>query len=180
MLENTTLAIIVVLGTLSFFSAVCTLMMRSKNKRDTQTALNEKKRDIFKTTNIVIVVITFIFLGALTFSGIREPRVEFLDNGIRIHSPFGTFVNFNRVSGIYLLPDKMASIGIGNQTTAFNLGVIKRGNFEAGLLFVHITSEPTIQIVRERGPSIFISFRDGERTEKLYHELKVFLSLFKE
>jgi hypothetical protein len=51
-----------------------------------------------------------------------------------------------------------------------------KGHFESDalgdvLLFVQSQSSPTTWIERSAGEDIYLSFRDGERTEQLYREM---------
>ena len=118
----------------------------------------------------VVLVVTLAGTAALFIVGEREPAVTVYGDSVRISAMYGTTVAFDNISEITLLNQSMREIGAGMRTNGYG-GAAWRGHFTAGLLFVRPDSSPTIRIERERGSSIFISFRDNAATEAVYREL---------
>ena len=111
----------------------------------------------------------------MTFQGESDPRVSIVNDSVRIRSLYGTDINFASIADITLVPKSMREIGIGTRTNGYaTSGQALKGTFhslERGsqLLFVFSNSSPTIHIEIIRGIDVFISFRDSERTEAVYH-----------
>ena len=120
--------------------------------------------------NVVIMIVIFVLSS-------RGTQIEFHDNGILIRGMHGVFINFADISEAYLIPGTMSTVGgtgrrINGTEGAFN----KRGFFEAGLVFVHVNSAPTIQIVREDRLNVYISFRQSSQTKEFYYEIRSIIS----
>jgi len=136
-----------------------------------QISAADKKRN--KRVLVVVAVISAVALigvGALFIAGEREPRVEFLEDSLRIRAMYGLEVEFAEIAGITLLEQSMREIGPGMRMNGYNGGAL-RGHFASGLLFVRANSAPTIRIERERGQNIYLSLRDSEATRALYNEI---------
>ena len=123
---------------------------------------------------IIITVASLAAVGVMFITGIREPIVTVHSDNIQISAMYGLNVDFSDISDISLLEQSMREIGAGIRINGFNGGTW-RGHFTAGLLFVVPDSSPTIRIERNRGDTIFINFRDYERTRSLYDELSYYV-----
>jgi len=133
---------------------------------------------------IAIIVITAIIisLGVITYDGEKEPVVSIVNNHVQIACRHGLDVDLHDIARISLIEKSMKDIGFGISVGGYGVfGRALKGNFESRqsqgdsfLLFVQSGSSPTILI--ERGgfhqKDIYISFRDGKKTEMLYNEIK--------
>jgi hypothetical protein len=125
----------------------------------------------------IITGIVLIATCALFYQGDKEPVVELLDDGIKIKALYGQEVAFSDMAGISLLEKSMDDIGVDRRTNGYGgVSGALRGHFRSDalgeiLLFVQSQSSPTIWIERNTGEDIYLSLRDGERTEQLYHEI---------
>ena len=135
-----------------------------------------KRSNASATLALVICAAALISVGALYFYGSREPVVHISDSSVQIGAMYGTAVRFENISDVTLIEQSMRQIGAGRRTNGFDGGMqALRGHFTSGLLFVQADSSPTIRIERSVGADIFISLRDGERTELLYYALRAAL-----
>jgi hypothetical protein len=138
-----------------------------------------------KKTRIVTAVISGMICVAvsvmLVFSE-KEPVVNILDDGVQIKAVYGLTIDFSDITDIYLIEKSMRTIGVGRRTNGYGgFGETLKGHFKSNslgeiLLFVRSKSSPTIRIERCDKKDVYISFRDGENTERLYHEMKEALS----
>jgi hypothetical protein len=125
----------------------------------------------------IITGIALIATCALFYQGDKEPVVELLDDGIKIKALYGQEVAFSDMAGISLLEKSMDDIGVDRRTNGYDgMSGALRGHFRSDalgeiLLFVQSQSSPTIWIERSTGEDVYLSLRDGERTEQLYHEI---------
>ena len=147
--------------------------IKARNE-NVQTAYG--KKPLTKANKIFLAIaggisaIIIIGVGAMFVIGEREPVITIHDSSIQISAMYGTSIDIDNIANITLLDYSMRDIGAGARTNGYN-GSAWRGHFRAGLLFVRPNSAPTIRIERNHGSSIFISFRDSERTNMLYSEL---------
>jgi hypothetical protein len=118
----------------------------------------------------IILILSLIGTGILFIVGESEPVVTISGDSVRISAMYGTTVALDHITDVALLDQSMRDIGAGNRTNGYNGGAW-RGHFTAGLLFVRPNSAPTIRITRRVGADIFLSYRDGARTEAVYNEL---------
>lgn len=90
---------------------------------------------------------------------------------------YGVEIDFSEIIDISLIEESMSDIGIGIRSNGYGgFGGSLKGNFKSDsigdtLLFVYAKSSPTIKIERANKKDIYISFRNGEKTEELYTEL---------
>ena len=133
------------------------------------------------TKTIIVIaalsIIVLIAIGALLYQGGKDPVVNIHDNRIEIKAMYGLNINFTDITNISLIEKSMKDIGIGSRTNGYGgMGEALKGHFMSNslgqtLLFVQSTSSPTIRIVRDNGNDIYMSFRDGAKTQQLYQEL---------
>ena len=129
------------------------------------------------TTRAGSVYMTIFAVGALFFYGEKDPDVSILDDRIQIKSMYGLNIDFFEFANIYLIEKSMSDIGIGIRTNGYGgIGRALKGNFKSDtlgetLLFVQSGSSPTIKMERTDKKDVYISFRNSESTEQLYHEL---------
>ena len=127
-------------------------------------------------------LLVFAGVGALLVSGSMEPSVLVGSEGIDIRASFGLSVEFSEIESISLVDKTISAIGGGGlRTWGFGgIGPTLKGYFNSDtirrhILFVRTDSSPTIHIERRGAQDIYISFKDGERTEQLYRELRAAL-----
>ena len=124
---------------------------------------------------IAVSVITLAIVGGVFIAGEREPVVTVHTDRVHIGGMYGTTVRFDRLVGVTLLEDNMANIGMGRRRSGYaGFTSIRKGRFDAGLLFVDAGQAPTLLIERtgSSNPYIYISFRDPQATRALYSELR--------
>ena len=125
----------------------------------------------------VISAIVLIAVGVLLYQGGKDPVVNILDNSVQIKAMYGLNIDFTDITDISLIEESMSEIGVGRRTNGYGgIGEALKGNFKSDnlgetLLFVQSRSTPTLRIGRTNGKDIYISFRNGESTEALYHEM---------
>ncbi len=139
-----------------------------------------------KAVHIVIwasVGMIFVLIGIMFYYSSKDPDVTIGDNSIQIKAMYGLNIDFSEIAGISLIENSMRDIGIGTRTNGYGgIGDTLKGNFESGqlgeiLLFVQANSSPTIKIDRIDKKDVYISFRNSEDTEQLYHTLISSVSL---
>ena len=88
-------------------------------------------------------------------------------------------IRFDEITEITLIDKTMREIGVGAKIRGLG-GIgqklsgyfkVRRGGEEMMLLFVQSKTAPTIRIQRKDDIDVFISFRDGNKTENLYYKL---------
>lgn len=133
-----------------------------------------------KAVIIAIISITAIIAISLVplFSyGEKDPDISILDNQIQIKAMYGLNIDFSEISNITLIEKSMSEIGTVKKTNGYDgIGGTLKGNFKADplgeiLLFVKSKSAPTIKIERTNKEAVYISLRNSESTEQLYHDL---------
>jgi len=128
-------------------------------------------------TVISIAVMIFIALGAMFYCGEKDPDVNIFDDHIQISAMYGLDIDFSEIADISLIDKSMKDIGVGMRTNGYGgIGGTLKGNFKSDdigetLLFVQSKSSPTIKIERIGRKEVYVSFKNSESTEKLYHEL---------
>ena len=153
---------------------------RFRNK--TSTILAEHENSKLSAKNIVSVstaisLVVLIIVGVLIYQGDKEPVIYITDTNIQIHSVYGLNVDFSEIANISLIEESMSDIGVGIRTNGYGgIGETLKGHFKsdslgATLLFVQAQSFPTIWIKRIDKKDIYISFRDGKKTEELYRDM---------
>jgi len=145
------------------------LRIKNGNIKVEEQPISKFSKTILTVAGVVSVMI-FVGVCAMFVSGLREPVVTVQDDNIQINAMYGMDVDFSSIADISLLSESMREIGAGRRINGFN-GGSWRGHFAAGLLFVTPDSSPTIRIEKNSGSTIFISFRDDERTMMLFQEL---------
>jgi len=126
---------------------------------------------------IILSVQLCVGVGIMFYQGESDPRVSIVNDSIQIRALFGTDISFSSISEIALIPENMSQIGIGRRTNGYaTTGQALKGTFQSAehghqLLFVYSSSSPTIRIKLTGGVDVFISYRDGETTENVYHML---------
>ncbi|NYB75302.1 DUF3784 domain-containing protein [Sedimentibacter hydroxybenzoicus DSM 7310] len=132
---------------------------------------------------IVISVLSLIALGILFYQGGKDPVINILDESIQIKAMYGLSIDFIDITDISLIDKSMSEIGVGRRINGYGgNGEALKGNFKSDnlgetLLFVQSKSTPTIRIERDGGKPVYISFRNGETTETLYHEMMSTISV---
>ena len=129
--------------------------------------------------NILVTTAVVICLGVDAYNGEKDPVVNIFDNSIQVTGKgYEAIAYFPEITGISLIEKNMKDIGVGIRVGGYRgFGGTLRGNFESPqggfiLLFVQSRSSPTIWIEREFKKDIYISFRDGKKTEMSYNEMK--------
>ncbi|MDR1028567.1 MAG: DUF3784 domain-containing protein [Clostridiales Family XIII bacterium] len=146
---------------------------------DDSSSLNPKRTS---TVTIVITIAVCAAIGVMLFFGEKEPAVHVFGDNIRIDAMYGLTVDFSDVEEVSLIEESMEDIGVGTRVNGYGgAGEALKGHFKSKdlgrtLLFIRSESSPTIRIARDGEDDIYISFRDGERTEKLYREMSAAVS----
>lgn len=90
---------------------------------------------------------------------------------------YGVNIDFSEINDVFLIEDSMSNIGYGRRINGFGgFGGVLKGNFKSdtigeALLFVQSQSSPTIKIERANNKDVYISFKNSQSTEQLYHQL---------
>ena len=130
-----------------------------------------------QTIRHVITLIVIAGVAIMFYFGLKEPRIYVTDD-IIISGMYGLTVEYSEITDITLIGKSMSEIGTGKRTNGFGgPGNALKGFFELSgdgktLLFVSPKSSPTIRIERVDRENIYISFRGGEDTQRLYNTLK--------
>ena len=124
----------------------------------------------YAVAGIALTVVVIALCAVLIAIGEREPKIVFYAKGLFINCMFGRRVAFADIADLHLLDERMRDLGTGIRTWGYG-GRALKGSFTRGLLFVRPAQSPTILIERHDATDIYISFADGERTERLYEEL---------
>jgi hypothetical protein len=125
----------------------------------------------------IVAVLVLIAIAVTFYLGENEPVVELQDDGIQIDALYGRKVAFSDITGISLVEKSMKEIGVGRRTDGYDgIGGTLRGHFQSDargetLLFVQSQSSPTLWIECNTGEDVYLSFRDGTKTEQLYREV---------
>jgi hypothetical protein len=125
---------------------------------------------------VVFVLGAGVLPVCLVILGGKEAAVKIFDDRIQITGLYGTSVNFSDITDVSLLDQTMYEIGAGKRKSGSDVGKILKGHFESEslgkmLLFVQADTAPTIRLKRGNDKDIYISFKDGEATRKLYQDL---------
>lgn len=126
---------------------------------------------------ISISVIIFIAIGVLFYYGEKDPQVSILDDSIQIKAMYGLNIDFSEITDISLIEKSIKEMGVGIRTNGYGgFGGSLKGHFKSDslgktLLFVQSQSSPTLKIERADEKDVYISFRNSESTEKLYHDM---------
>jgi hypothetical protein len=138
-----------------------------------------KDYKVFLTIILGFTAVVFISVGLMIVVGIQDPDVYIYDDNIRISGSYGLRVYFSEMTSVSLVNKSMSEIYDGESVSRTNgiggIGQTNKGHFWSATfgshrLFVQTRTAPTIHIER-RAIDIYISFRDGEKTERLYREL---------
>ena len=152
---------------------------------DSEVSVTDENKDTKSTAKSamvatsVISVIVLIAVVVMFYQGDKDPDVNILDNGVQIKAMYGLNIDFTDITDISLIEKSMSEIGLGRRMNGYGgIGEALKGNFQSDilgetLLFVQSRSTPTLRIERTNGKDIYISFRNGETTETLYHEMIV-------
>ena len=152
---------------------------KASSKTSYAKTADAQKSKVGRAVIIVTVVVSAVVLiavGVMLYQGAKDPKVHISDNLI-IEAMYGVSVEFSDITDITLIKTSMADIGFGKRTNGYGgIGKTLKGHFLAAngdetLLFVQSQSSPTIRIERNGGKDIYISFRDGGETERLFYEL---------
>jgi len=158
--------------------------------RNENIEISDETKPISKSLKIFLIAtlgfsgFVLIAVGITIVMGIQDPAVTISDEGIQIHGIYGITVNIDEIISITLIEKSMNEIYDGSRVMRTNgfggMGQTNKGHFssaEFGLhrLFVQANTAPTIHIERQT-VDIFISFRDSERTSKLYRDLAAALN----
>lgn len=124
--------------------------------------------------NLVITLsATALFIAAISFFGMQEPKVEILGNNVKVNGMYGFEADITKITvdTISILPD------ISMRTNGFEfLGVLK-GHFrtrsgENIKLFVRKRSTPYIKIIGENLPPVYLNFKSPEKTYEIFNLIK--------
>jgi len=125
---------------------------------------------------IVLVAIVAVFF-AIIFLGADETKVNVLDDRVQIKGIYGVEFYLSEISGLNMIEKSMDEIGAGENINSYSVtnGYV-RGRFNKPglgeiLLFVEPKIAPTLWIERDGGEDIFISYKDGQKTELVYREI---------
>jgi len=136
-----------------------------------------------KTSKIIIIAVSvlsaiiLIPMGVLLYQGGKDPGINIHADSIQIKSMYGLTVKFSDITEITLMEKSMNDIGPGSRINGYGgIGQALKGHFRSEstgetLLFVQSKSSPTIRIERSNGKDIYISFKDGEKTRRLYYDM---------
>ena len=167
------------------------IIISPKDKETFLGLLKEKNNDIEISTDIkpmskgtkVLFGVTAAIIavsGALILVGTQDAGVSVRDDHIKIGGMYGMNVGFSEIKSVTLVKKSMSEIYGGDSVTRTNgfggIGQANKGHFRssvlgAHMLFVQARTSPTIHIERAYS-DIYISFRDGEKTEQLYREIR--------
>ena len=126
---------------------------------------------------VIFTILIFIGVGIMFYYGEKDPVITIQNDSIKIDAMYGLTINKSELQEVNLIEKNMHDIGIGRRTNGYGgFGQALKGNFSSAelgnhLLFVYADSSPTIQLRRTGGSDIFISFRDGETTRNIYHQI---------
>lgn len=155
------------------------LYVRKNHDADSKTLSHKAPIAVIVIVNAVILV----SLSLIFYNGEKAPDVYIKDDFIQIEGMYGLNISFSEIADFSLIEKSMKEMGIGMRTNGYGgfMGALK-GNFksEAGgniLLFAQSNSSPTIKIEREGKKDVYISFKDSEKTEKLFQEMTKKISL---
>ena len=168
---------------LIFLFTISGIIYMSTNKhflKDSKTktlSVNEKKNKIVMSIGIIFSLAAIIAVIVLFYQGEKEPVVDISGDSIQIRSIYGLDIDFSDIDNVLLLDKSMKAIGTGSRTNGYGgIGQTLKGHYKSDslgeiLLFVQSKSSPTMQIQLKDKRNIYISFRDGKKTELLYDEL---------
>jgi hypothetical protein len=125
---------------------------------------------------VAVTVATVLAVGIGLFLGSKEPVVTVLDDGVQIEGMYGLTIEFAEMSETTLLEKRMRDMDVGSRTNGYAGSGILKGHFRSDtlgetLLFVDAKTAPTIWIKRQGQEDVYISFRDSEKTQRLYQEM---------
>ena len=127
---------------------------------------------------IAITILIFIAVGVLFYHGEKEPEINIFDNSMQINALYGLRLNFSDIKSVSLIHDSMNGMGAGVRTNGYSsFSQTLKGHFyseELGqtLLFVQGNISPVIRIERFDKKDIYLNFKDSDKTERLYLELR--------
>lgn len=163
-----------------FISVADTLITTIKLSFRTKIArqgLSKPANKVVIIVTIAITALTFVLVGVMLVYGAKEPMVNIADGQIRIEGMYGMKIDFSDVKDIELIEKPMNGIDPkAHRDNGYGGGNTLKGHFsskELGkyMLYVQANSSPTIKIERNGEKDIYISFKDGGKTETLYREL---------
>ena len=128
---------------------------------------------------IIFVCVVVAAVGIMIYQGGKETVVTVSDSGIQIKGMYGLSVGIADITDITLIDKSMSEIGAGSMERVNGyggFGQALKGQFRSDslgdiLLFVQSETPPTIRIETVGKSDIYISFRDGDKTEQLYRSI---------
>ncbi|MDR1993645.1 MAG: DUF3784 domain-containing protein [Nitrososphaerota archaeon] len=154
---------------------------RRKNTPEATDSLgNDKTKKTTKAVKISIIIIVAVVLigvGGVLVYGLKEPKVNVFNDTIHIEALYGLDIEFSEVTKVSLIEKSANELGVGRRVNGVSgFGETVQGHFRSDslgetLLFVHLNASPTIQIERNNGKDIYLSFRTSEKTQNLFNEI---------
>lgn len=157
---------------------------RIYNKYSTKNPLGQEKSSAAPAAHRTLAIIgavlgvaLCVWVVAMLIRGASEPTVNILSDGIQIRSMYGVTIPFSDIAGLSLIEDSMSQIGVSTRVNGYGgIGETLKGHFTsratgATLLFVQAETAPTIRIERHSEKDVYISFKDGKKTEALYRQI---------
>ncbi|MDR0373340.1 MAG: DUF3784 domain-containing protein [Nitrososphaerota archaeon] len=158
---------------------------KDDNSKVSNVFENEKSKNTPKTNKIILIGFSIIVLLAISGTllyGAKEPTVNVFEDSIQIKAMYGLDIDFSDVTKVTLIEKSMSAIGVGMRVNGFDgFGESLKGHFKSdssgeSLLFVHANASPTIRIERSNEKDIYISFRNGGKTQSLFNEFNTVMN----
>ncbi len=126
---------------------------------------------------IIFTILILIGVSIMFIIGEKEPKVILNDNNIEINTMYGVKIDYSEILEINLIDAKASQIDFGIRTNGFDgFGHNLKGNFKSNsmgnsLVYVYTNSSPVIQIKRENKTTVYINFKNSDKTMILYQDL---------
>ena len=155
--------------------------IRLLKEKNNNIEISTEKKPMAKGHKVLLYFTGVILVasGVMVLAGMQDPSVNINDDRIVIGGMYGISISFSEMTSISLIEKSMREIYGGDSSMRTNgfggIGQANKGHFHsarfgAHRLYVQARTAPTIHIERSNG-DVFISFRDGKKTEKLYREI---------
>ena len=135
-----------------------------------------------KTWLIIAAAAIVAVFFAIVFLGTDETKVNVLDDRVQIKGIYSVEIYLSDITAVTMVEKSMDEIGFGENINSYSVsnGYV-RGRFnKPGLgeirVFVEPKISPTLWIETDGREDVFISYKDGRKTEQVYREIKAALS----
>lgn len=121
---------------------------------------------------IIILLISFIFVGGIMYSSVQATKVTLLEEGLEIHGMYGDVYSWGSIENVTLI-EELPTIKM--RTNGSSLGSHLKGNFsteELGAVKLHVNTQyPPFINLEANGRNIIFNLTNRNDTEEILEEI---------